>query len=140
MPVRTSEATWRGSLRDGDGDFVVGDGVLSGAYTFVSRFEDGEEGKTNPEELIGAAHAACFSMALSAELDRADYEVEEVHTEATVHLGDDQIDAIELTAAADVPGIDDVEFQEIAAGAKEGCPISQTLINGLDISLDATLE
>jgi osmotically inducible protein OsmC len=141
MPTRTSEATWTGSLREGEGEFVVGEDFASGEYTFVSRFEDeeGESQKTNPEELIGAAHASCFSMALSADLGRADYEAERVHTTAAVHLEDGAISRIDLVTEASVPGIDDEEFQEIAQGAKEGCPVSRALAAVPEITLDARL-
>lgn len=138
MPARSSEATWEGTLREGSGSFVVGEDFASGEYTFVSRFEKGEAGKTNPEELIGAAHASCFSMALSADLGRADYESERVHTTATVHLEDGAITQIDLVAEAAVPGIEDDEFQEIAQGAKENCPVSK-LLAGADITLEAKL-
>ena len=141
MPARTSEATWSGSLREGEGEFVVGEDFATGEYTFVSRFEDeeGESQKTNPEELIGAAHAACFSMALSADLGRDDYDPERVHTTATVHLEDGAISQIDLVTEAVVPDIDDEQFQEIARGAKEGCPVSQALASVPEITLDARL-
>jgi osmotically inducible protein OsmC len=137
MPTRSSDATWEGTLREGKGTMRVGDGVYEGAYSFVSRFEEGDG--TNPEELIGAAHAGCFSMALSNELAKAGFEPERVHTEATVHLDDGEIHLIELVAEASVPGIDDEEFQEIAAGAKQNCPVSK-LLAAADITLEATLE
>lgn len=136
MPVRTSEATWEGNLRDGNGTMRVGDGVYEGAYTYVSRFEEGEG--TNPEELIGAAHAGCFSMALSGELTKADYDPERVHTQAHVHLESGSITRIVLETEAEVPGIDEETFLELATTAKENCPVS-TLLTGAEIELEATL-
>lgn len=138
MPTRNAEATWRGDLQTGSGDLALGSGVYEGPYSFASRFEDGDE--TNPEELIGAAHAGCFVMALSNELDEAGYEAEELHADAEVHLDPEalEIDWVELTLEATVPDIDAETFQEIAAGAKENCPVSKALA-GVDIRLDATL-
>jgi osmotically inducible protein OsmC len=119
---------------------ALGSGVWEGPFTFASRFEEGEE--TNPEELIGAAHAGCFSMAFANELDDAGYSPESVETEATVTLdqvdGDFAITKIHLVTEATVPDISDDDFQEIAAAAKEGCPVSKAL-GGTDITLDATL-
>ncbi len=138
MPTRNAEATWRGDLQSGSGDLALGSGLYEGPYSFASRFEDGDE--TNPEELIGAAHAGCFVMALSNELDEAGYEAEELHADAEVHLDPEalEIDWIELTLEATVPDIDEETFQEIAASAKENCPVSKALA-GVDIGLDATL-
>lgn len=139
MPTRNAEATWRGNLEDGSGNLALGSGVYEGPYSFLSRFEDGDA--TNPEELIGAAHAGCFVMALSNELDEAGYEAEELHADAQVHLDPEslEIDWIELTLDATVPDIDEETFQEIAAGAKDGCPVSKALA-GVDIRLEATLS
>ncbi|MGM0591715.1 MAG: OsmC family peroxiredoxin [Halobacteriota archaeon] len=136
MVVSTSKAVWEGTLREGEGNMVVGDGAYEGPYTFASRFETGEG--TNPETLIAAAHASCFSMALSADLGRADFDSERVATEATVHLEDGAISLIELVTEAEVPGIDEDEFLEIAEGAKENCPVSKALA-AVDVTLDATL-
>lgn len=138
MPTRNAEATWHGNLQSGSGDLALGSGLYEGPYSFASRFEDGDE--TNPEELIGAAHAGCFVMALSNELSEAGYEAEELHADAEVHLDAEalEIDWIELTLEATVPDIDEGTFQEIAAGAKENCPVSKALA-GVDIRLDATL-
>jgi len=136
MPVRTSEATWEGDLRDGNGSMTVGDGVYEGPYTYASRFEEGEG--TNPEELLGAAHAGCFSMALSSELAGDDYEPERVHTRAHVHLEEGTINRIVLEVEADVPDTDEATFIEYAREAKENCPVSQ-LFAGAEIELDATL-
>jgi lipoyl-dependent peroxiredoxin len=141
MPERTANARWEGSLTEGKGTMRMASGAYEGPYSFQSRFEEGDG--TNPEELIAAAHAGCFSMALSAELGRAGHEVESVDTEATVHLDKVEdgfaIKRIELRTQANVPGIDDSEFQEIAEGAKKGCPVSQALAAVESIELDAQL-
>ena len=136
MPVRTSEATWEGDLRDGSGTMALGSGAYEGEYTYVSRFEDGEG--TNPEELIGAAHAGCFSMALSSDLSKEGYEPERVHTKAHVHLEEGAITRIVLETEAAVPDIDEETFMSVAQGAKENCPVSK-LLTGAEIELDATL-
>ncbi|AUV81631.1 peroxiredoxin [Salinigranum rubrum] len=138
MPTRSSDATWEGDLKDGEGHLSLGSGAFEGSYSFVSRFEDGEG--TNPEELIGAAHAGCFSMALANELASDGHEPERVHTTANVHLDTESgtIDTIELVVEASVPGIDAETFMEYAEGAKENCPVSRVLA-GAEISLDATL-
>ncbi|MFW5947848.1 MAG: OsmC family protein [Gemmatimonadota bacterium] len=141
MALRTANAVWNGTLREGDGHMRFGGGAFEGAYSFASRFEDGEG--TNPEELIAAAHAGCFSMALSGELSRAGYEAKRISTEARVSLvkgdGGFRINRVQLVAEASVPDIDDDEFQEIAEGAKLGCPVSQALSGGPEIVLEATL-
>lgn len=140
MPVRHADAVWQGTLREGKGTMRLGNGAYDGPYTFASRFESGEG--TNPEELIGAAHAGCFSMALSAQLTRAGFSPERIQTRATVHLekvGDaNQITRIELDTQASVPGIDEATFQQSAMAAKNGCPVSQALA-GVEISLNARL-
>lgn len=140
MVERTATASWNGNLARGDGHMALGSGIWEGPFTFASRFEDGDE--TNPEELIGAAHAGCFSMAFANELDGAGFAPESVETEATVTLdqvdGDFTITKIHLVTEASVPDIDEDEFQEIAAAAKEGCPVSKVLA-GAEITLDATL-
>jgi osmotically inducible protein OsmC len=116
-------------------------GAYEGPYSFQSRFEEGDG--TNPEELIAAAHAGCFSMALSAELGRAGHEVESVETEATVHLdkGDagPAITKIELRTRVSAPGLDDSDFQQAAEAAKKGCPVSKALAAVESIELDAQL-
>ena len=117
---------------------VVGDGVYDGAYTYASRFEQGEG--TNPEELIAAAHAGCFAMALSNELAEDGYEPTRVETTATVHLEGPEITKIELTVEADVPGIDEETFLTYADGAKENCPVSQALAAVPEITLQAALS
>jgi lipoyl-dependent peroxiredoxin len=141
MPTRTASACWNGSLRDGDGTMRLGSGAYEGAYSFRSRFEEGEG--TNPEELIGAAHAGCFSMALSADLGRAGHTVESIATDAAVQFepveGVPTITGIELSTTASVPGIEQDEFDRVAEGAKQNCPVSRALA-GVDISLDARLE
>jgi osmotically inducible protein OsmC len=139
---RTGSAVWRGGIRDGKGTVSTESGVLDGAqYSFSTRFEDGKG--TNPEELLAAAHAGCFSMALSAGLVGAGFTPTSVETTAKVHL--DKGDAgfgvtrIELETVGDVPGIDADTFQKVAEGAKENCPISKLLSPGAQISLSATL-
>ncbi len=140
MPTRSSSAAWKGTLKQGSGTMKLGSGTWEGPFTFASRFESGKG--TNPEELIGAAHAGCFSMALAAGLGRAGYQPTSVETEASVHLirGDAgfRISRIELRCVATVPGIDEATFREQAEGAKAGCPVSQALA-GVDIQLDARL-
>jgi osmotically inducible protein OsmC len=140
MPVRKASAVWNGTLKDGNGTMKMQSGAYEGKYSFGSRFE--EDPGTNPEELIAAAHAGCFSMALSGGLTRAGFTPEKVETSAKAHLekvGEGfKITRIQLSCQATIPGIDDAAFQEIAAGAKAGCPVSQALA-GVDISLDATL-
>lgn len=140
MPIRTSEAVWQGDLLKGKGNMKFGGGAFDGQYNFSSRFEEGTG--TNPEELIAAAHAGCFSMALSAGLAKAGFSPESVHTTAKVHIN--KVDAgfkitlIELTSEAKVPGVDEAKFQEIAAGTKTGCPVSQALAS-VEIKLNAKL-
>lgn len=138
MPVRTSEATWEGDLKRGEGTMAFGSGAFEGAYSFASRFEDGTG--TNPEELIGAAHAGCFSMALANGLAEDGYDPERVHTEAAVNLDNDagEIDHVELTVEGTVPDIDEETFHEYAEEAKENCPVSKALA-GPKITLNATL-
>ncbi len=141
MPIRTSDAEWHGNLREGRGHMRFGGGAYDGEYTWASRFSDG--GGTNPEELIAAAHAGCYSMALAADLTAAGFKPAVVRASAEVHL--DTVDnaptitLIELTVGAKVPGIDNAKFQEIAAGTKLGCPVSRAL-GAVKITLDATLE
>ena len=138
MPTRTAEATWTGALTDGDGTVELGSGAYEGAYSFASRFEEGDG--TNPEELIGAAEAGCYAMALSNMLDDAGHDPERVHAEAAVHLDADalEVTGIDLTVEGRVPGIDEATFLEHAEEAKAGCPISKALA-GPDIDLDAQL-
>jgi osmotically inducible protein OsmC len=140
MPDRRADAVWEGGLKDGHGKVSLGSGAWSGPYSFASRFAEGPG--TNPEELIGAAHAGCYSMALSAGLERAGHAPRRVATAATVHLetgGDGpKISRIALRVEAEVPGIDDATFQQHARQAKEGCPVSKALA-GTEIVLDARL-
>lgn len=140
MAIRSSAAEWKGTLREGAGTMKLGSGAFEGAYSFPSRFEEGEG--TNPEELIAAAHAGCFSMALSAALGKAGHKPERIHTVAKVHLepvtGGFGITRVDLETEASVPGLDDAEFQEHAAGAKAGCPVSKALAS-VDITLKAKL-
>ena len=144
MTTRTSSAHWSGDLRSGGGELELGSGRFSGPYTFVSRFESGEGG-TNPEELLGAAQAACFSMALSNILSQQGATVNSVNTSATVHLGkvDDApaITRIELSTVGKVEGIDEDGFRSAAEKAKDGCPVSKLFAGGsAEIVLDARFE
>jgi osmotically inducible protein OsmC len=140
MPERTATAHWEGGLQEGRGTMRLASGAFEGQYSFSSRFEEGTG--TNPEELIGAAHAGCFSMALSAGLERAGHPPTSVDTTARVHLeraeSGFRIERIDLTTTADVPGIEDAVFQEQAETAKKNCPVSQAL-TGVDIQLTARL-
>ena len=140
MPVRNAEATWNGNLKEGSGDLKTGSGAISGKYSFGSRFENGAG--TNPEELIGAAHAGCYSMALAAGLGKAGFNPQRVHTTAQVTIdkvGDGfKITKIRLRSEAKVPNIDPKQFQEIAEKTKSGCPVSQAL-SATPIELEAKL-
>ena len=140
MPSKGS-AEWNGDLKSGRGEFLAGDSI-TGNYSFKSRFEDGDG--ANPEQLIGAAHAACFSMALSNMLAEAGNTPDSVKTEAVVTLKivDDEptITKIALTTVGNVPGIDEDTFKEHAEAAKKGCPVSKALAGVGEITLDATLE
>jgi osmotically inducible protein OsmC len=140
MTVRKADAVWKGSLREGAGELALESGAFRGPYTFKARFEQGKE--TNPEELLGAAHAGCFTMALTAALGREKFEPREIHTTAAVHLeqvaGGFAIPKIVLTTRAQVPGIAAERFAAIAADAKTNCPVSKALA-GVEISLDAAL-
>jgi lipoyl-dependent peroxiredoxin len=142
MPQRIAEAHWNGDLRSGSGHMKFGGGAFDGAYSFSSRFENGSG--TNPEELIAAAHAGCFSMATASGLAKAGFKPESVSTKATVHLdsvsGGFKITRIDLDMEADVPGIDEAKFIEVAEGAKKGCPISQALAAVPEIVLTARLR
>jgi lipoyl-dependent peroxiredoxin len=140
MPVRNAQATWNGNLKEGNGSIKVGSGAFEGKYSFGTRFE-GAPG-TNPEELIGAAHAGCYSMALAAGLGKNGFNPQSVHTTAAVTLekvGEGfKITKIQLSTEAQVPGIDPAKFQEIANATKVGCPISQAL-SAVPMELDAKL-
>jgi osmotically inducible protein OsmC len=141
MPTRNANARWEGPMPGGEGTMRFGSGAFEGKYSFASRFEDGPG--TNPEELIGAAHAGCFSMAFAGNLQRAGHEPQSVETSARVHIdksGDGfTITRIELDTTANVPGIDEDEFQQIATASKEGCPVSRALAGVGEITLDAKL-
>ena len=137
MAVRNAEAVWEGNLQEGHGTFKVGSGAFEGAYTFKTRFE--EEPGTNPEELVGAAHASCFSMFLSAVLSKAGYKVERIHTTAQVHLEEGPtITKIHLDTEAKVSGVDEKTFQEQVDVSKKGCPVSKAL-TGVNITVNAKL-
>jgi osmotically inducible protein OsmC len=140
MAIRTSEAEWQGDLKTGKGDIKLGSGAYEGAYSYQSRFEDGKG--TNPEELIAAAHAGCFSMAFAAALAGAGHKATKIHTSAKVHFGPVPggfaITRIELATEGEVPGIDAATFEKTAAGAKENCPVSKAL-KAVEISLTARL-
>lgn len=140
MAVRTATAKWEGALRDGAGAMALGSGAFEGRYSYRSRFEEGPG--TNPEELIGAAHAGCFSMALANMLAQAGHAPQRVSTTARVHFepvdGAPTITRIELEAEGDVPGLDEGEFQRHADEAKASCPVSRALA-GVEISLAARL-
>lgn len=135
-----ASAEWRGDLKSGTGTFTAGE-AISGEYSYKSRFEDGPG--ANPEQLIAAAHASCFSMALSNMLAKAGSTPESVHTHATVTLGlvdgAATITRIALVSEAKVPGLDDTAFQEHAAAAKAGCPVSKALAGVPEITLEASL-
>jgi osmotically inducible protein OsmC len=141
MPKRRASAVWKGSLTEGNGTMRMASGAYEGPYSFQSRFEEGDG--TNPEELIAAAHAGCFSMALSGELGKAGHEPESVETEATVHLDKVEdgfaIKRIELRTRVSAPGVSDSDFQTAAEAAKKGCPVSQALAAVESIDLDAQL-
>lgn len=140
MLVRTSTAVWEGGLRKGKGTMKIGKGAFDGSYTFASRFESGTG--TNPEELIGAAHAGCFSMALALILEQEGYQPERIATTARVKVDKVaegfRITGIDLETAGVVPGIDEDRFREKADAAKRGCPVSVALAN-VDIKLKASL-
>jgi osmotically inducible protein OsmC len=141
MPTRNADATWEGNLKEGKGKMRLGSGAYEGAYSFGTRFE-GTPG-SNPEELLGAAHAGCYSMALSGGLGRAGYEPQRVDTKAKVHLDKGEavfsITRIELETLARVPGISEADFRRIAEETKTGCPVSRALAS-VPIELDARLE
>ena len=139
MPAKGS-AEWNGGLKDGTGTFTAGD-TISGAYSYKTRFED--EPGANPEQLIAAAHSACFSMALSAALEGAGTPVQSLKTDATVTLrivdGAPSITQIALVTVGTVPGIDETAFKEAAADAKANCPVSKALAGVGEITLEASL-
>jgi lipoyl-dependent peroxiredoxin len=140
MPTRSSSAQWSGNLAKGEGTMSLGSGAFEGPYSFASRFENGDG--TNPEELIAAAHAGCFSMALANVLSQAGHEPKSVQTTAEVHLDKDgdgfSITRSDLTTEVKVDDLDDDEFQKHATEAKETCPVSRAL-GAIEIGLDAKL-
>jgi osmotically inducible protein OsmC len=137
MAIRTSSAEWKGTLKAGAGTMKIGAGFYEGPYTYASRFESGPG--TNPEELVGAAHAGCFSMFLAALLTDAGYTPTRIATSARVHLGaGPTITTIELTTQAEVPGLSEAELQKHAEAAKKDCPVSKALA-GPEIKLHAEL-
>ena len=141
MPARKGTAVWEGTLKEGKGSMKLGSGAYEGPFSFQSRFEEGTG--TNPEELIGASLAGCFSMALSANLEKAGHPGRRVSTTANVKLemtdGGPKITTIELETEAEVPGIDEKTFQEQAEKTKTGCPVSKAL-TGTEIKLNARLK
>jgi len=140
MPHRSEKAEWKGNLKEGKGKMAFGSGAFEGQYSFASRFENGTG--TNPEELIAAAHAGCFSMALSGILAGAGFEPKRISTTAKVSVepqdGGFAITKSALTMEAEVPGIDEATFMQHANAAKAGCPVSKALA-GVQITLDAKL-
>lgn len=141
MALRQATARWDGSLQEGDGTMAFGSGAFEGAYSFKSRFEEGTG--TNPEELIAAAHAGCFSMFLAGVLGKAGHDAESIETEAIVHLnpveGGFAIQRIDLKATGRVPGLSAEEFSRHAAASKQSCPVSQALAAVPEITVEATL-
>ena len=142
MATRTATATWDGNLQEGSGTMGLGSGAFKGPFSFKSRFEEGSG--TNPEELLGAALAGCFSMALSLALSEAGASPQSVRSEAKVHLrqedGQPTISRIDLTTVASVDGVDEAGFQEAAEATRKGCIVSRALAGVNEITLDATLE
>jgi osmotically inducible protein OsmC len=142
MPTSNATAAWEGGLKNGRGHFSAGSGVFQGDYSFPTRFE-GAKG-TNPEELIAAAHAACFSMALSAELEKAGKTPRRISTKASCTIekagGGFKITKMRLETRGEVPGIDQGTFAKAAEAAKEGCPVSGALKGNVQFELDARLS
>jgi osmotically inducible protein OsmC len=142
MATRNATAQWSGNLQEGSGTMALGSGAFEGQYSFKSRFEEGTG--TNPEELIGAAHAGCYSMALAALLTEAGNAPDSIDTTARVHFrqveGQPTITRIDLSTRGRVPGIDEAAFAQAAEAAKQGCPVSRALAGVDEITLEATLE
>jgi osmotically inducible protein OsmC len=140
MVTRNAQAIWEGTLKEGRGTMSFGSGAFEGAYSYASRFEQGSG--TNPEELIGAAHAGCYSMALSGDLGLAGFTPKRIFTKAYVYLGrvegKTRITRIHLESEAEVPDIGREEFMKIAEATKTGCPVSAAL-TGVEITLEAHL-
>jgi lipoyl-dependent peroxiredoxin len=142
MPTRKATAHWSGSVQEGNGTVALGSGAFEGAYSFRTRM--GDEPGTNPEELLGAAHAGCFTMALSAALTRAGTPPESLDTTARVHFEQQdagwRITRIELSTTGTVPGIDQATFEKTAEDAKKNCPVSVALSGVPDVTLEAKLS
>jgi len=143
MSKHTANAIWNGGLKNGKGNLTTGSGALDSAYTFKTRFEEDKNG-TTPEELIGAAHAGCFSMFLSSLLENAGHTATHIRTAATVQLdvtpNGPLLSRIELTTEGEVPGLTEADFQKFAQEAKEKCPVSAALKAVPEIKLTATLK
>jgi osmotically inducible protein OsmC len=141
MPIRKSDAAWTGGLKDGGGQVLLGSGAFEGAFSAGSRFEDAAG--TNPEELIAAAHAGCFSMALGGLLEESGHQATRIQTRAEVKLEKQDagfaITGITLRTRGQVPGIDEATFREQATKAKDNCPVSKALL-GTAIEVEASLE
>ncbi len=141
MPTSNAVAIWEGKLKDGKGSFKAQSGVFSGSFSFATRFE-GKKG-SNPEELIAAAHAGCFSMALSSALEKAGHPATRIETRAAVTLemveGAPKITKSVLDVRGKVDGIDQAAFEQAAEGAKKNCPVSKALQNNVVITLEAKL-
>ena len=142
MPTHKAQAAWHGTFTGGEGTMRLGSGALEGAYSYRSRMEDSAPG-TNPEELLGAAHAGCFSMSLARRLSAEGYSPDRIHTEARVRLGRDgegyAISRIDLRTQAEVPGVDEELFLEKAEAARRDCAISKALAGVEEINLEAKL-
>lgn len=141
MAIRKAEATWNGTLKEGNGRMKAASGLFDVPYSFRTRFE--EEPGSNPEELIGAALAGCFSMFLAAQLTDAGFPPNQVHTRSNVHLGRDDagplIEKLVLTTQADVPNVDQDKFEELVNVSKKNCPISRALANVKELEVNASL-
>jgi osmotically inducible protein OsmC len=141
MAIRKAEALWNGTLKEGSGNMKVSSGLFDVPFSFSTRFE--EEPGTNPEELIGAALAGCFSMFLSAQLTEAGFPPTRIHTRSDVHLGRDDvgplIEKLVLITEADVPGVDQAKFDELVAVSKKNCPISRALAAVKELEVRASL-
>jgi len=142
MPTRTATAHWEGAVQDGKGRVALESGAFEGPYSFSSRFSEERGTQTNPDELLGAAHASCFTLALSGALTRAGHPPTRIDTTAEVTVrnagGDITIPTIVLTTEAEVPGMSEEDFLAAANGAKENCPVSKALA-GVEITLEAHL-
>lgn len=140
MAVRTAKASWKGGLKDGKGTMALGSGAFEGAFSFNTRM--GDEPGTNPEELIGAALAGCYTMALNATLEKEGHKANGIESNAKVHFGKDDagfaITSIDLETKADVEGLDEEAFLKIAEEVKKGCPVSKALA-ATPINLTASL-